>query len=768
MNENAELQVNAAIARNGRLSGRAVDRDHAATAADILEQLLPDADARAAVARVLAELVRHAHARGDRTWAVSLFADLVRLNVGRVHAAVVLEGVLFLELDPRLVDESTRDELGPRLHRATEFKATGPALEVYVPAEEVTTWWPRLRESSLAFVDKAAAMNTSFSRAHSPGVLAHLGLVLGQDLPTPAPRSPADDETPDSASTPDQAESLEELELFLAESGRSHREFFVPIVRAIADLGGSARKREVVGRVRELLSSQLSPKQLDYLENNNRFGWARFGLKKHGAVTGEYGRWELTSLGWEYAKAHSGDPLTITLDIREAKRPSRSNAVTESVEVSSFRTYQTPALKAMAEGVTAKHEILEHIEREIGEHLLAGDRRRMPSGQEVWRFRAAWALSNLGKDGLARNTGSAEWSITDTGRERLETEGPKWRASAFRGSKAKVLVEGGGQPSPVAAPQGAPSRGWSELQSQISRSLYDQIDARLRPDLGPSPDIPLARNVILYGPPGTGKTYLAKQIARALTNEDEVSEEGRIRLVQFHPSYAYEDFVQGLRPDLKHTQLRYERHEGPFLRVAAAAEQEPDAFFVLVIDEINRGDPARIFGELLYSLEYREEAVTLPQGGELRVPANLIVVGTMNSVDRSVALVDYALRRRFGFVRVEPDPEVIASVRGPGLLADIGPSVLERFNDWIRERLGRDYVLGHSFFIAPTIPDGAEDAFARLWATDVRPLLEEYFYGDEAGLADAMRRWQTIVSEEKAASKDVEQEDDETPEAPPE
>ena len=281
----------------------------------------------------------------------------------------------------------------------------------------------------------------------------------------------------------------------------------------------------------------------------------------------------------------------------------------------------------------------------------------------------------------------------------------------------------------------------------------------MRPDLGPTPDQKIARNVILYGPPGTGKTYIARAVAQALTGDVQVSEDERFRLVQFHPSYAYEDFVQGLRPDLKQTSLRYELQQGPFLRIARDAAQEPDAFYVLLIDEINRGDPARIFGELLYALEYRDEPVTLPLGGELIVPSNLIIIGTMNSVDRSVALVDYALRRRFGFVRIDPDPGVIATVRGSGLLAEAGPMVLEKFNKWLGQRLDREHVLGHSFFLTPAIPNDADDAFDRLWRLDIHPLLEEYFFGDEDGLAEATKQWSQIVAAEREARAQVEAEE---------
>src|SRR5690606_28830586 len=125
----------------------------------------------------------------------------------------------------------------------------------------------------------------------------------------------------------------------------------------------------------------------------------------------------------------------------------------------------------------------------------------------------------------------------------------------------------------------------------------------------------------------------------------------------------------------------------------------PKNFYVIVIDEINRGDPARIFGELLYALEYRGAAVDLPTGGQLNIPPNLIVIGTMNSVDRSVALVDYALRRRFGFIRVEPDVEVVRKVHKGKSGAGVAAEVLTALNAWLSEQLDPDHQIGHSYFL---------------------------------------------------------------------
>ena len=154
--------------------------------------------------------------------------------------------------------------------------------------------------------------------------------------------------------------------------------------------------------------------------------------------------------------------------------------------------------------------------------------------------------------------------------------------------------------------------------------------------------------VIFQGPPGTGKTYVAQKLARHLAGSDK-----RITLVQLHPSYAYEDFVQGFRPTIEGGQPGFKMRDGPLLRAAKLARADPDADHFLVIDEINRGSLAKVFGELYFLLEYRDEKIRLQyqrdDEKDFSLPNNLYVIGTMNTADRSIALVDLALRRRFYF-----------------------------------------------------------------------------------------------------------------------
>ena len=159
------------------------------------------------------------------------------------------------------------------------------------------------------------------------------------------------------------------------------------------------------------------------------------------------------------------------------------------------------------------------------------------------------------------------------------------------------------------------------------------------------------KQIILYGPPGTGKTYLARELARHLTDD------GAVKLVQFHPSYTYEDFFEGFRPEPGGSgTLTFTLRAGPFRDFAEVAGANPTTAYILIIDEINRANLAKVFGELYFLLEYRDESISLQYSPdkEFTLPQNLFIIGTMNTADRSIARIDTAMRRRFAFVELDP------------------------------------------------------------------------------------------------------------------
>ena len=241
------------------------------------------------------------------------------------------------------------------------------------------------------------------------------------------------------------------------------------------------------------------------------------------------------------------------------------------------------------------------------------------------------------------------------------------------------------------------------------------------------------RQAVLYGPPGTGKTYLAEHLARHLIGGGD----GFSELVQFHPAYAYEDFIQGIRPKRVNGGLDYPIVPGRFLefcRRAAACT----GLCVLIIDEINRANLARVFGELMYLLEYREREVPLAGGGRLQIPDNVRLIGTMNTADRSIALVDHALRRRFAFIALRPDLDALRRYHvATGFDATALINLLDRLNQQIGDP---HYTLGISYFLHPQLADHLAD----IWRMEIEPYLEEYFF-DQPGKVDEFR-WAKIAS----------------------
>ncbi|WP_225080699.1 AAA family ATPase [Streptomyces sp. CoT10] len=237
------------------------------------------------------------------------------------------------------------------------------------------------------------------------------------------------------------------------------------------------------------------------------------------------------------------------------------------------------------------------------------------------------------------------------------------------------------------------------------------------------------RQLVLYGPPGTGKTYLAVELAEYFGGGPE-----QVKIVQFHPSYAYEDFFEGFRPveDPETREVAFRLTAGPLRELADLASREGNRHIphFLIIDEINRANLAKVFGELYFLLEYRTKSVRLTYSGDdFALPSNLFVIGTMNTADRSIALVDAAMRRRFAFVELSPRTEPTAGLLARWLEREGRDPEPARLLDALNARIDdADFAIGPSYLMKPGVyRDGGLE---RTWRTKILPLLEEHHYGE--------------------------------------
>ncbi|HZF92155.1 AAA family ATPase [Streptomyces sp.] len=247
------------------------------------------------------------------------------------------------------------------------------------------------------------------------------------------------------------------------------------------------------------------------------------------------------------------------------------------------------------------------------------------------------------------------------------------------------------------------------------------------------------KQLIFYGPPGTGKTYLALHIAEHLAGDRRA-----VKLVQFHPSYSYEDFIAGYRP-VQQTggpaqgTLGFELREGPFLDLVAAAKNNPGTPHFLIVDEINRANLAKVFGELYFVLEYRTRPVDLLYKGEFTMPSNVFIIGTMNTADRSIALVDAAMRRRFAFLPLHPDDEPTRDLLAAWIAREHPDSEedVAALHRTLNARIeDKDFKIGPSYLMRDSVY--REGGLERVWRTSILPLLEEHHYGDGT---DVVRRY---------------------------
>ena len=244
------------------------------------------------------------------------------------------------------------------------------------------------------------------------------------------------------------------------------------------------------------------------------------------------------------------------------------------------------------------------------------------------------------------------------------------------------------------------------------------------------------KNIVLQGPPGVGKTFVSKRLAYCLLGD---KDDSKVKMIQFHQSYAYEDFIQGFRPtkdgDFKLT-------NGVFYNLCSKAEGDPDSKYVLVIDEINRGNLSKIFGELLMLIESDKRgqklSLTYSPDANFSVPKNLFLIGTMNTADRSIAMVDYALRRRFSFISLSPQfnekyKQYLVDAGMKSQFCDQIINGLNALNNEIKSdknNLGDGYQIGHSYFCPDGDPPHNNQWFNNKIKYEIEPLLKEYWFDE--------------------------------------
>lgn len=509
------------------------------------------------------------------------------------------------------------------------------------------------------------------------------------------------------------------------------KDLLAPTLEVMKRLGEPASIADIDRAVADHMS--LSDEVLSIPTSNGvktafeyNMGWARTNLKKRGLVERtRRGIWAVTELG------ESMDELR-QLPLSE-----------EMASVPKAEDLMAPTLEAMKR--LGQFSPTSAVNRAVADYLsLSDDVLYVPASSGVltaFEYNMRRARAKLKKANWVETPRRGVWVLTESG-EGVDGVDDLKDALARAPRTAGQIPD---TPSPLPPSVATPLRVSYSIDDAmkdlfIPRRQFERMHRALR----------IRKNLILQGPPGTGKTFMAKRLAWCLIGEKNSS---AIAMVQFHQAYAYEDFVQGYRPT---GGGGFEVRNGVFFTFCDRARENPETPHVLIIDEINRGNLSRIFGELLMLVEVdkrnEEYAVSLTYAPDdlFYVPENLHVLGLMNTADRSLAVVDYALRRRFAFETLKPAFGRGSAfrdflVRKRGVPEEVARMIDERFRDLnakIAEdpELGKGFCIGHSYFVSSEADSASRDWrdwYDSVVKTQIGPLLEEYWFesGEKADKA---------------------------------
>lgn len=680
----------------------------------LVEGFIPDSETRQLVLAYLADLISQAHAVGAERWAITV-RERLRFVAGLYFVLDIERRGVGLALDR----SALQSEALPRLQQLVDwdvwkFKVARQAVTCIVPFDQFAEIAPLIRAASIAFVQWAARSSKQAQNgarfAHSAGAVNYLRAEVSPSVPEP---------------------------IFLLRS------------TSPADSLNSVDRAAIEGA-------------FEIFDNEQR-------------DTPSWKNWEHSPLH-RYVISHSGQRYPIKETIRLATGATqfsgeRARRVINALGFTIETLYDSAQRVWLFQANPKFYDLAERVpQAHIGDEdtwTVTRHRDEMRAGDTVLLWLSG---ANAGIYAIGELTGAPTEQTYEPGDENrpmwLDAE-PTKTISAWHVPFRYIRIF----PEPIRkatllehpvlqkllvlrAPSGTNFRvnsdEWVALQDILDRGpapepprstnpVYSLADCAAETGVA---EAELARwlralerkkQAVLYGPPGTGKTFVAQRLARHLIG----GSDGFTELVQFHPAYTYEDFIQGIRPASEGGTLTYPLVPGRFLDFCARARAVADTC-VLIIDEINRANLARVFGELMYLLEYRQQSLPLAGGGVLSIPENVRIIGTMNTADRSIALVDHALRRRFAFLPLQPNYDVLRRFQleyetsVDGLLG-----VLEQVN---REIGDPSYAVGISFFMRPELADELED----IWRMEIEPYLEEYFF-DRREVFERFR-WERIAA----------------------